>query len=120
MIDDTFFLSNRGRIKIGPEALTAILRLIQIDPKSREAGGVLMGRFIKEAKDIAIDRVTIPMEGDRRNRFVFKRLSPLHQAELDTEWIASRGTCNYLGSGIPIPKTIRPLRAWTSGTGSEN
>jgi integrative and conjugative element protein (TIGR02256 family) len=104
IIEDTLILSNGGRIKIGQEALGGILSLIQTGPKSKEAGGVLMGRFIKEAKDIVIDKVTLPMKGDIRSRFQFKRLSPLHQLEVEREWVASKGTCNYLGEWHTHPE----------------
>jgi integrative and conjugative element protein (TIGR02256 family) len=102
--DLTFLLSNGGRIKIAREAHDTILGFTQSAPKSKEAGGVLMGRFIKEAKDIVIDKVTVPMKGDKRYRYEFKRLSALHQAELDREWMASKGTCNYLGEWHTHPE----------------
>lgn len=69
-----------------------------------EAGGILMGRFIKEARDVVIDQVTSPMKGDLQSRFAFKRLSPLHQEFLDKEWERTKGTCNYLGEWHTHPE----------------
>lgn len=69
-----------------------------------EAGGILMGRFIKEATDIIIDQVTSPMKGDVRSRYTFKRLSPLHQAFLNKQWRITNGTCNYLGEWHTHPE----------------
>jgi len=97
MTENTFVLSNGGRIKIGEEAWETMGAGVQTDEKARESGGVMMGRFIKDCKDLVIDKVTQPMDGDRQSRYGFKRLSPLHQEILDKEWMASKGTCNYLG-----------------------
>jgi len=104
MTENTFVLSNGGRIKIGEEAWETMGAGVQTDEKARESGGVMMGRFIKDCKDLVIDKVTQPMDGDRQSRYGFKRLSPLHQEILDKEWMASKGTCNYLGEWHTHPE----------------
>ena len=73
---------------------------------SPECGGVLLGRFIKESKDIIVDMVTKPMKGDKQTRYSFKRLSPLHQFIIDSEWNKSKGTCNYLGEWHTHPEPV--------------
>lgn len=98
-------MSNGGKIKVSKAALKVINEFIQNENTSPESGGVLLGRFIKNSRDIVIDNVTVPMKGDNRKRHSFKRLSPLHQQIIDDEWKKSKGTCNYLGEWHTHPET---------------
>ena len=83
----------------------------------REAGGVLLGRYIRESLDIVIDQVTVPMKGDRRQRFSFFRDHHRHQRAIDRAWQETRGTTHYLGEwhthpeSIPIPSNT-DLKDW--------
>jgi integrative and conjugative element protein (TIGR02256 family) len=107
-----FKMSNKGLIKIDESVFDRICPFIQSEPNSTEAGGVLLGRFIKDSKDIVIDKVTIPMVGDKRTRFSFKRSEVMHQRIVDREWNKSKGTCNYLGEwhthpeNYPYPSSV--------------
>lgn len=103
-IELTFQLSNGGVIKITEAVVKDITSYIQKDKKDTEAGGILMGRFIKNSKNIIIDKITEPMRGDLRTRYTFKRASPAHQKILDQEWEKSKGTCNYLGEWHTHPE----------------
>lgn len=100
----TFQLSNGGVIKIIEAVVKDITAYKQKDKKDTEAGGILMGRFIKNSKNIVIDKITEPMRGDLRTRYTFKRVSPAHQKILDQEWTKSKGTCNYLGEWHTHPE----------------
>lgn len=97
-------MSNGGQIKISVAVLQAIEPFKQMRKEIPEAGGILMGRFIKETKDIVVDGITTPMKGDVQSRYTFKRLSSLHQEILDAEWKKSKGTCNYLGEWHTHPE----------------
>lgn len=99
-----FRLSNNGRIKLSDNAITIMHQYRQDDEKLNESGGVLLGRFIRESKDIIIDEVTTPMHGDKQTRYTFKRLSPLHQVIINERWIKCSGTCNYLGEWHTHPE----------------
>jgi integrative and conjugative element protein (TIGR02256 family) len=99
-----FIISNEGRIKIDPPVLERFRPYIQNNAKSFEGGGVLLGRLIKETKDIVIDKITVPMIGDKRSRFSFYRGGKMHQRIVDREWDKSEGTCNYLGEWHTHPE----------------
>lgn len=106
-----------GALKFSPAAVEQFRPFIQTCWSKREAGGVLLGRFIKGTNDIVVDRVTIPMQGDRRSRLGFFRNPAPHQAAIDEAWIQSDHTCNYLGGwhthpeASPVPSR-RDKRDW--------
>jgi len=104
MSELVFEISNGGRIKLTDAVIQILQKHIQKGIKTNESGGVVMGRFIKESKDIVIDKLTTPLKGDKQTRYSFKRLSPLHQLIIDEEWNKSKGTCNYLGEWHTHPE----------------
>jgi integrative and conjugative element protein (TIGR02256 family) len=112
-----FKLSNGGKMKLTQDVLLLINSCVQRKADMSEAGGTMLGRFIKDSKDIVIDQVTQPMKGDRFTRYTFKRLSPLHQQIIDAAWEVSNGTCNYLGEWhthpepVPTPSIV-DLKDW--------
>lgn len=107
-----FKMSNKGRIKISLDARTRMESYLQIGKHFTEAGGVLLGRFLIDSKDIVIDKITVPMLNDVRNRYGFLRKENMHQNIIDKEWEKSKGTCNYLGEwhthpeNYPTPSSI--------------
>lgn len=100
----TFVRAGGGRFQIGPEALLILRRYIQDSSQKAEAGGVLLGRHILKTQDIIVDRVTEPMQGDRRSRFRFWRARQRHQEAIDQAWKESGGTCTYLGEWHSHPE----------------
>ena len=68
-----------GKLEISIEALTQMQKYIQDNNFKREAGGVLLGRYIKDSLDVVVDEVTVPMWGDRRGWFNFFRARRPHQ-----------------------------------------
>lgn len=97
-------LSNKGHLKIDQEALQRMLMFRQCEKSALEAGGVLLGRFISNSKDIIIDKVSIPMKGDKRERFRFFRSEGSHQRIIRETWGESAGKCNYLGEWHTHPE----------------
>ena len=95
-----------GKLKIGTEALFQMQKYIQDNKFKREAGGVLLGRYIKNSLDIVVDEVTVPMWGDRRGWFNFFRARRPHQKIIDRRWKESGGTINYLGEWHIHPESI--------------
>lgn len=91
-------------VKVGPVALSRMLVFQQTGSSHTEAGGILLGRYIAGCRDVVVDEVTSPMEGDRRTRFAFHRSPARHQAVIDSRWAASRGTCQYLGEWHTHPE----------------
>ena len=99
------FLDGDGRqILLGKAALETIRRHIQLDGDSKEAGGILLGRFIKESQNIVVDEATEPTETDKRGRFFFKRGRTKHQQRINEVWKTSKGTLNYLGEWHSHPE----------------
>lgn len=92
-----FRIENKGRIKICNEVIEIMMNYIQDSDEKLEAGGILLGRFLINSKDIIIDKVTVPMEVDIRERNFYKRDEKKHQKVIDREWRNSKGKCNYLG-----------------------
>ncbi|GAX38908.1 hypothetical protein NIES3585_49600 [Nodularia sp. NIES-3585] len=83
-----------------------MLAFVQHTRCKPEAGGVLIGRFIRDSADIVIDEVTVPMSGDRKRRFNFWRSRQPHQQVLDKSWLESGGTSTYLGEWHTHPENI--------------
>lgn len=99
-----FEMINGGKIKLTGVAIETIHQYKQVEKKSPESGGVLLGRFIKGSKNIVVDKLTTPLKGDKQTRYSFKRFSPLHQEIITAEWHKSKGTCNYLGEWHTHPE----------------
>jgi integrative and conjugative element protein (TIGR02256 family) len=93
-----------GKIKISKKALIHMKKFIQDNNYKKEAGGVLLGRYICNSLDIVIDEITIPMWGDRRKWFSFFRSRRPHQKVIDRLWQESEGTINYLGEWHTHPE----------------
>ena len=94
-----------GRFQIGVAALGKMLGHRQDQRDAAEAGGILLGRHIRDTADIVVDRVTSPLPGDRRARSRFVRARRLHQDEIDLAWRESGGTTTYLGEWHTHPES---------------
>ncbi|WP_204103268.1 MULTISPECIES: Mov34/MPN/PAD-1 family protein [Spirulina sp. CCY15215] len=98
--------SDGGKLEISLPALSQMLKFRQNRCWKSEAGGVLMGRYIRESLDVVIDDVTIPMRGDRRKRFNFFRDRDRHQRAINQAWQESDGTTHYLGEWHTHPEKV--------------
>lgn len=104
-------LSNNGRLKIDKVPLLRMESYRQDTWNKLEAGGVLLGRLIRDSKYIIIDRVTVPMIADKRTRNTFIRNEKIHQNIIDNVWERTKGTCNYLGEWHTHPENYpKPSR----------
>lgn len=92
------------RVKLGQSVVERLRSHIQTGRLDAEAGGVLLGRKIKNTAHSVIDEVTTPMRGDRRARASFNRRDPGHQKHIDKVWEASDGTTVYLGEWHTHPE----------------
>lgn len=112
-----FRLSNKGRIKLSESALIIMNSYKQDSEGKLESGGVMIGRFIINSKNIVVDKVTVPMKGDKRTRNTFTRMAKPHQEIIDKEWKKSNGRSNYLGEWHTHPEnfpdpSIRDFESW--------
>jgi integrative and conjugative element protein (TIGR02256 family) len=116
MKDRIFYRSGGGYLKLSGRTVATMLRFRQLRPEQEEAGGIVLGRFLRDAPNVIIDAVTTPRKHDQRNRFTFFR-SVSHQETLDQAWHASAGTTVYLGEWHTHPEPIphpsgRDFRSW--------
>lgn len=100
------FKHNKGKLKLPSEILSVLNKYVQKGPNDLEAGGVLIGRFIKDNGDVVIDYITEPMPGDIRTRYAYYRAKKRHQKFIDAIWKKSEGTITYLGEWHTHPEPI--------------
>ncbi|WP_203583845.1 Mov34/MPN/PAD-1 family protein [Flagellimonas sediminis] len=116
--DMVFSVSNGKKLKIDEKPIKSMLSYVQDMDEKDEAGGVILGRVIKESNNVVIDVNTEPMEGDIRSRTRFKRGKKRHQKIINEIWKKSEGTCNYLGEWHthpeknPSPSSV-DIKSWT-------
>ena len=101
-----FLRADGTRLEVSVAVWTIMQGFIQQASDATEAGGVLMGRHLREGSAIVVDAVTTPMAGDRRARTWFHRARRRHQAAIDAAWAASEGTCTYLGEWHTHPEPV--------------
>lgn len=112
-----FQFKKNGKIKISRSTVNRLLEYVQDENGKLEAGGVLLGRYLIDSENIIVDRITVPMVGDSRERNYFKRHQKRHQKVIEKAWEDSGGTCNYLGEWhthaerYPIPSSL-DKREW--------
>jgi integrative and conjugative element protein (TIGR02256 family) len=104
-------------LKIDASALNKMRAFIQQRNSDHEAGGVLLGRFIKNATDVVVDEITIPHSSDKSSPTRFYRHQEGHQVFVEKCWRKSEGTCNYLGEWHTHPEDVphpsgMDLRNW--------
>ena len=101
-----FLRPDGARFEVSLTAWQTMQGCIQHANHAAEAGGVLLGRHLRDGSAIIVDAVTVPMAGDRRARTRFHRAQRRHQAAIDAAWAASDGTCTYLGEWHTHPEPI--------------
>src|SRR5689334_15880296 len=95
---------NGGLVLITDTALGPLSRFVQRESSAAEAGGVLLGRLIREADDVIVDEATAPTTDDRRSRYGFWRARPKAQDRVTRAWHESGATRNYLGEWHTHPE----------------
>jgi len=112
MLGMIFQRRSDGKIKINTSVVERMQEFIQNRKYKLEAGGVLLGRYLKDSENIIVDRITVPMVGDKQERNYFKRQEKRHQMVIEKAWDKSGGTCNYLGEWhthaewYPVPSQL--------------
>ena len=86
-----------GRLCIKSEVLKRMKSFSMEVPDALEAGGVLMGRYIKNTRDVIVDEITVPKDGDLRSSYRFFRAHEQHQERIEQAWERSGHICTYLG-----------------------
>lgn len=99
-----FIGAGAPRLVLSKVAAEEMLRFRQIKFSDPEAGGVLLGRLLRESVDVIVDEVTRPAARDRASRFNFFRSKSSTQPAVDRAWAVSDGTCIYLGEWHTHPE----------------
>ena len=63
-----FLRPDGARFEVSIAAWQTMQGFIQYASSATEAGGVLLGRHLRDGSAIVVDAVTVPMAGDRRTR----------------------------------------------------
>lgn len=99
------FRNARGHtFKLTPAVVGQLWSHAQIDKRLREAGGVLLGRYLLHTDDVVVDQITVPLKSDLRTRSGFVRGTMGHQEVVNRVWEASNGACHYLGEWHTHPE----------------
>jgi integrative and conjugative element protein (TIGR02256 family) len=99
-----FRAADRQVFKLDAPVVRRLHDFRQTQCVSREAGGVLLGRWLRESEHVVVDELTTPMRGDRRGRTSFHRAAQAHQQRIDRAYAESHGTCGYLGEWHTHPE----------------
>ena len=90
-----------------PEHVVVQMRAYtQREATQKEAGGILLGRYILDSADAVVDQITVPMKDDVRTRINFVRSKRGHQESAAQVWSKSRGTQHYLGEWHTHPEPV--------------
>lgn len=89
-------VTQRQRLIIVEQALQQMRAFAQHRCWDREAGGVLLGRYLLDSCDVVVDEVTTPQNSDRRSRYSFFRSSQ-HEFAARKRWNEEERTLAYLG-----------------------
>jgi integrative and conjugative element protein (TIGR02256 family) len=92
-----FIKTDSSRIIFDKTVIATFLKYTQNSLSKPEAGGLLLGRHLKDGSHIAVDHASEPMLGDKQERCSFIR-GQGHEQFVHKCWLASNGTCAYLGS----------------------
>ena len=118
-----FMRTYGGTVAVRAEPSKVFSCYRQLKRTAPEAGGVLLGRFIRASRDIVVDVATEPGLGDKAHRLSFRRTQKRTQLLINQAWQDSSGTRNYLGEwhthpeDDPSPSTVDLLN-WRRIAGS--
>lgn len=86
----------KQRLIIVEHALKQMQAFAQHRSEDQEAGGVLLGRYLLDSRDVVVDEVSTPQSSDRRSRYGFFRSSK-HEQLARQRWLEESSTSAYLG-----------------------
>lgn len=91
------------RIIIDGSVVQKFIQYQQNNSSDYEAGGLLLGRHLKDCSHLAVDYISEPQQGDKRSRYSFFR-GKRHQNTAHQYWDIYNGTCAYLGNWHTHPE----------------
>lgn len=91
-----------GLILIEDDVLERLAAFRQQGGNAPEAGGILIG--FRRGTHLHVAHATTPGPRDRRSRYEFQRLDPIHQRTAFEHWKRSRHTADYIGEWHTHPQ----------------
>lgn len=98
-----FEKNDNNRLIIDSSVIQKFIQYQQNTQNDYEAGGLLLGRHLKDCSHLAVDYISEPQRGDKRSRYGFFR-GKWHQKTAHKYWESSNGTCTYLGNWHTHPE----------------
>lgn len=99
-----FRRASGGVLLFAQDVVSTFESFKQAKPEDPEAGGILLGRLLRDSEDVIVDQATPPGESDRRSRTYFVRSLMPAQRKVDAAWASSEGTSNYVGEWHTHPE----------------
>jgi integrative and conjugative element protein (TIGR02256 family) len=99
-----FLRPDEGELHLSVTVVAELSARRQLKSKSKEAGGVLLGRLYSVSHKVVVETVTTPTREDRRSRFSFFRAQRPAQDSVRDAWARSGGEQNYLGEWHTHPE----------------
>ena len=99
-----FQRGNGALLKIDDDALAELDTYRQAADGAVEAGGVLLGRYLRDEPHVVVDAISPPHASDCGTRFSFQRSRRPHQRAINQAWRESGGTRVYLGEWHTHPE----------------
>ena len=98
-----FEKTDSNRLVIDSSVVQKFIYYQQKNSNDYEAGGLLLGRHLKDCSHLAVDHISEPQQGDKRSRYGFFR-GKGHQKTAHKYWDIYNGTCAYLGNWHTHPE----------------
>jgi len=99
-----FKRGNGSVVELSAEVVRILTSFRQLEQKDNEAGGILLGRLIKDSDNIIIDEIGVPGKKDFMSRLKFWRAKESAQEHVDIAWVSSDNTKCYLGEWHTHPE----------------
>ena len=91
-------------LHIEDSVLMKMFHYIQMKERDTEAGGVLLGKQIKNREEYILSDISVPTIKDKRKRFSFVRDKRNAQFIINQVWRETKGITNYLGEWHSHPE----------------
>lgn len=100
------FIFNGKKIKLCQNVIDTMLKYVQKEITSKEAGGILVGKENKSNKNIIVNHITGPMLEDKRKYNKFIRKDKRHVEVFKNLYRTSEKTLRYIGEWHTHPEAI--------------
>ena len=112
----TMLTPSGTQVVVPRQVMKTILGYVVPSERSKEAGGVFIGAH--HGQEIEVVDCTVPLPTDVRERYLFDRKDPGHQAAAIKAWRDSESTLTYVGEWHSHPEdypspSFKDRRTWS-------